>query len=175
MAERTDDELIARAAANRDAFAEIVRRHQVRVYNHCTRMVGDIHAAEDLAQEAFVRAYLHLDRYDPAYKFANWLLKIATNLCLQHLRGRAAAPEALEHDPAGPSENPEEVASRRSWLQSLLARLAPLPRTVFLMFHHDGYSIPEISEALALPVGTVKTHLHRSRLTLARAAHGEMP
>lgn len=174
MSKTSDSDLISAALKNRDAFAEIVRRYHARVFRHCLRIVSDYHAAEDLAQEAFVRAYLHLDRYDPEQKFLNWILKIATNLCLNSLRDRGQVPAARAVGPelASRSESPAEVVGRRSWLENLLARLAPVPRAVFVMFHQDSYSAPEIAEILDIPVGTVKTHLHRARLALARAARG---
>ena len=177
MADRNELDLIARAQTQRDAFAELVERHYARVLNHCSRMVWDYHVAEDMAQETFVRAFVNLNRYDPQYRFISWVLRIATNLCINVLRSRGRArvtemTEIMEADVAAPEATPAEVVGRRSFLEQLLAKLAPIPRTVFLMFHQDGYTAPEIADALEIPVGTVKTHLHRARLALARTAQG---
>ena len=177
MADQRELDLIARAQTQRDAFAELVERHYARVLNHCSRMVWDYHVAEDMAQETFVRAFVNLNRYDPQYRFISWVLRIATNLCINTLRSRGRAKvtemtEVLEADVAATRVTPQEQADRKSFLEQLLARLAPIPRPVFLMFHQDGYTAPEIAEALEMPVGTVKTHLHRARLALVRTAQG---
>jgi RNA polymerase sigma-70 factor (ECF subfamily) len=168
-------DLIARAQTQRDAFAELVERHYARVLNHCSRIVWDYHVAEDMAQETFVRAFVNLNRYDPQYRFISWVLRIATNLCINTLRSRGRAKvtemtEIMEADVPAPEATPDQVVGRKSLIEQLLARLAPIPRTVFLMFHQDGYTAPEIADALEMPVGTVKTHLHRARLALTRAA-----
>ena len=84
---------------NQDAFADIVTAYQDSVYNLCFRMLGERSEAEDAAQEAFLRAYLNLTRYDPARSFKTWLLSIASNYCIDRLRRRRLQWMSLDDEP----------------------------------------------------------------------------
>jgi RNA polymerase sigma-70 factor, ECF subfamily len=189
----TDAELVARALAGRqDAFREIVVRFERPVFSLVARMVQDAGTAEDLAQEVFIKAFRRLDTYDPQRKFSSWLFKIAHNTTIDHLRRHApeTVPLAGEKDEDrgglaavladGSSEDPSAAAERRDMARALeraIARLRPEYRESVVMFYVDGASYQDICEVTGLPLGTVKTNLHRARKELAQhmAAQGWGP
>jgi len=173
----TDQDLVAQArAGDESAVRALVERYQRPVYSLVRRLVGDPQRAEELAQDAFVKALRALDRYDPERRFASWLFKIAANTALDELRRRRAAPieEPLPETATAPT-SPEAGAAAselRAHLEAALARLRPEYRAVVLLRHVEGRSQEEIAEILGVPVGTVKTHLHRARRQLqAYLAH----
>lgn len=169
----TDQEIVERClAGDREAFAVLVERYGGRVYNVALRITGDPDGAADCAQEAFVRAYRSLHRYDPAYSFGPWILKIATNASLNYLRRWHAheAPVDEMPDAAEPEEaGPELTTLRREQLGEVLAAMAELPppyRAALALRHFQELSYQEVADALGIPLGTVKTHLHRARAAL---------
>lgn len=181
----TDPELAASArAGSADAFRELVRRFERPIYSLIFRMVQDPTTAEDLAQEVFVKAYRKLETYDPSRKLSSWLFKIAHNTTIDHLRRGGVETVPLEaardgDDGAGLSavlpdegvESPAAAAERRDLAKSLeraIGRLRPEYRESVLLFYLHGASYQEICEATGLPLGTVKTNLHRARKQLAQ-------
>lgn len=181
----TDPELAASArAGSADAFRELVRRFERPIYSLIFRMVQDPTTAEDLAQEVFVKAYRKLETYDPSRKLSSWLFKIAHNTTIDHLRRGGVETVPLEaardgDDSAGLSavlpdegvESPAAAAERRDLAKSLeraIGRLRPEYRESVLLFYLHGASYQEICEATGLPLGTVKTNLHRARKQLAQ-------
>lgn len=169
----TDQEIAARClAGDRDAFAQLVERYGGRVYNLALRITNDADAANDCSQEAFVRAYRALHRYDPTYPFAPWLLKIATNVSLSHVQRWHAHETPVEELPerAEPDEQgPELTALRREEVSEVMAAMAELPpayRAALTLRHIQQLSYQECADALGLPLGTLKTHLHRARAAL---------
>jgi RNA polymerase sigma-70 factor (ECF subfamily) len=180
----TDAELVARAlAGSQDAFRELVKRFERPVFSLVARMVQDTALAEDLAQEVFVKAFRRLDSYDPGRKFASWLFKIAHNTTIDHLRKGTTVTVPLEgeHEEgegnllavlADPVESPLAAAERHDLARALeraIAGLRPDYREAVLLFYVAGASYQEICEATGLPLGTVKTNLHRARKELARS------
>ena len=176
--EVTEQESIARArAGDETAFTPLVESYQGAIYNLCYRMLGEAREAEDAAQEAFLRAYTQLRRYDPTRSFKTWLFAIASHYCIDLLRKRrliwlSIDDEALPHHPAlsEPSAGPEESTVHREQsaaMQRLLARLAPEDRTVIVMRYWYDLSYKEIAEATGATVSSVKSRLHRARGTLA--------
>jgi RNA polymerase sigma-70 factor (ECF subfamily) len=184
----TDSRLIADLARDLDgAFEELVLAHQDRCYSIALRMLGDPGAAEEAAQDAFVRAYRALAGYEPErirdLRLRAWLATIVLNLCRTRLaRRRAAGREPLSLDlpdsslaePAASdaSSSPSTVADRRAererWA-SLLATLPPAYRAAVVLRHVDGLSYPELAIALERPAGTVKAQVHRG-LAMLRTA-----
>lgn len=169
----TDQEIVERClSGDRDAFALLVERYGGRVFNVALRIVNDADAASDCAQEAFVRAYRSLHRYDPTYPFGPWLLRIATNASLTHLRrwhAHEAPAEDLPERAEPEEEGPEASAVRREEIAEVLAAMAELPpayRAALTLRHLQQLSYQEVADALDLPLGTVKTHLHRARAAL---------
>jgi RNA polymerase sigma-70 factor (ECF subfamily) len=181
---RTDAELVASAlTGSQDAFRELVVRFERPVYSLIVRMVQDSGTAEDLAQETFVKAYRSLRSYDPSRKLSSWLFKIAHNTTIDHLRRHVPETVSLEAPPGeegrgglaavltdGSAEDPSSAAERRDMARSLeraIARLRPEYREAVVLFYIEGASYQEICEATGLPLGTVKTNLHRARKELA--------
>ncbi len=178
----TEAELVASTLrGSQDAFRELVVRFERPVYSLVLRMVQNPATAEDLAQEVFFKAYRRLDTYDPQWKFSSWLFKIAHNTTIDHLRRGApeTVPLEAEDDDRGDlsavladatAENPQAASERRDLARSLeraIARLRPEYREAVLMFYAHGASYQEICEVTGLPLGTVKTNLHRARKELA--------
>lgn len=184
-----DDRALAAeaAAGSQRAFRELLERYERPVFSIVYRMVRDRALAEDLAQEAFIRAFRAIGGYNPGYKFSSWIFKIAHNLTIDHLRKRRIDTISLEGSPDAVTE--EEQARTRPVLESpgerpdahvenlelggaieaAIGRLRPHYRTVTLLRHVEGYSYNEIAEILDLPLGTVKTYIHRARLELKEA------
>jgi RNA polymerase sigma-70 factor, ECF subfamily len=162
---------------DQDAFAELVYAHQDSVYNLCYRILGDSTEAEDAAQEAFLRAYLNLQRYDPARPFKTWLLTIASNHCIDRLRRRRLQWLSLEDEllPAHPALNsdepePEEALltnERSQAIQELLSHLSPEYRAAVVLRYWYDYSYAEIADILDTTESAVKSRLFRARQALA--------
>lgn len=162
-----------------EAFTKLVETYQTPVFNLCYRMLGEPELAEDAAQEAFLRAYRHLHRYDQKRPFATWLLSIAAHYCIDKLRRRKFSIFSMDEededgnsfeiaDPDSP--NPEAEAMKgqtRARVQAMLKDLDPTDRAAIIMRYWYDYSEIEIAESLRLTVSAVKSRLHRSRKALA--------
>jgi RNA polymerase sigma-70 factor (ECF subfamily) len=178
-----DEQLVQEALdGSQRAYRELVRRFERPVYNLVARMVRDGALAEDLTQDAFVKAFSRLDSYQPAQgKFSNWLFKIAHNTAIDHLRRSeldtvpldASEPEsadfhALLSDPDAPTPLDHAVRTDLSAaLAAAVERLRPEYREVIVLRHQEGMAYEEIAEIAGLPLGTVKTYIHRARKDLA--------
>jgi RNA polymerase sigma-70 factor (ECF subfamily) len=166
------------------AFDAIVRAHQDRVYAFCARMLSDREDAFDVAQEVFLSAYRNLAGFRGEASLSTWLLRIATNRCLNRIRQRAvrAAREGLPGDPerddngtfqpAGREEDrPDRMVETREVgkiLEAAIARLDEDSRLLVLLSDVEGFSYEELSEAVGIPLGTVKSKLHRARMALRK-------
>ncbi len=149
----------------------LVERYQRRLYWSCLRLVGDPDEAEDVVQEAFVRAYERLGDFDPTYRFYTWIYRIARNRCLNVLRRRRvwglvtlSDPERAPALPA--AERSDRPAEDRELARALVDCRANLPgdqREVFDLRHADGLSYREIAAAVGAPEGTVMSRLARAR------------
>lgn len=163
-------------AGNTEAFANLVERYRVPVYNLAYRMLGRAADAEDAAQEAFVRAYMQLGTYEPTRKFSTWLLSITAHYCIDQLRRKSASSlDAIEgfDAPANPAEEPEEVAldkEQRELVRKLLDTLPASYRGVTVLRYFYDMSYAEIAQTLKLTESAVKTRLHRAREMLADRA-----
>ena len=183
---KTDAEVVAEALGGaQEAFREIVVRFERPIYSLIVRMVQDPGTAEDLAQEVFIKAFRRLDTYDPVRKLSSWLFKIAHNTTIDHLRRHAPETVPLEGGKDRDEENrgglaavlsdestedPSAAAERKDMARSLeraISRLRPEYREVVVLFYIEGASYQEICDAMDLPLGTVKTNLHRARKELA--------
>lgn len=162
---------------NQDAFADIVYAYQDSVYNLCYRMLGERGEAEDAAQEAFLRAYLNLTRYDPARSFKTWVLSIASNYCIDRLRRRRLQWMSLDDEPVADrlalhSDDPEpEPATlnkeQSAAIQNLLNDLSPDYRAVVVLRYWYDYSYAEIADIMDTTESAVKSRLFRARQALA--------
>jgi RNA polymerase sigma-70 factor (ECF subfamily) len=166
-----DESSLALQASEGDgaAFGEIVRRYQAQVFRLCRRFVGPSDA-EDIAQEAFVRAFLNVRRFDASRPLAPWLLTIARRLCIDRLRQRKARPAADEDTDALPTQaTAESDTAAKQTLVLLSAALKDLPegqREAVLLFHMEELAYKDIATVLDVPIGTVMTWLHRARAHL---------
>ena len=180
-----DADVVALAQRGQEAaFRELIRRYERPVYSLIYRMVRDAAAAEDLAQDAFIKVLNHLDRYRPEFKFSSWLFKIANNVAIDHLRRRqpdlrsidgspdattAEAIEATSIELADDGESPLDALTARELgaaIEAAIGRLRPEYRQCILLRHVEGRSYEEIAATLDLPLGTVKTYIHRARIQL---------
>jgi len=167
---------------DQNAFSEIVELYKDKVYQLCYRMLGNSHEAEDIAQEAFIRAYVNIDRYNTNRKFSTWLYRIATNLCIDRIR-KKKPDYYLDAEIAGTDgltmysqvaaegvEPVDEVAGMelQNEIQREISNLPDKYRSVIVLKYIEELSLNEISEILDLPLGTVKTRIHRGREALRK-------
>jgi len=170
----TDDAGLAARARNGEskAFAELVSRHQDRVFRFVLRMIGSREEAMDITQETFMKAWQAMSRWRPEAQFGTWLLQIARNGTLDVLRRNGIVRfEALDDELAAvdPMPGPEERVHARRRLESLDAALRSLAvehREVLLLREVEGLSYGEIAETLGVPEGTVKSRIARARAAL---------
>ena len=178
----TDQQVIERARKGREsAFRELIGRYERPVFSLIYRLVRDRERAEDLAQETFIKVLNALDRYDPSYKFSSWIFKIAHNTALDHLRRKepdtlsihgsphartADEVEATSLTPVSTTETPEEYTASREIgevMEQAIGRLRPEYRTAIILCHIEGRAYEEIAQIMDVPLGTVKTYIHRAR------------
>ena len=178
----TDATLVEQAlAGSQDAYRALVERHSRAVLTLVARMVRDQGVAEELAQDAFVKAFGGLRSFDSSYKFSNWVLRIAHNVAIDHLR-KARPPIVSIDDDASGREMADVLADRREPsafdralrrdfrddLDAALATLRPEFRRLIVLRYLEDMSYEDIAEVVGLPLGTVKSHLHRARAALGR-------
>jgi RNA polymerase sigma-70 factor, ECF subfamily len=176
----SDGELARQAlAGSQQAYRTLVARYASAAVNMAARLVHDRALAEDLAQDAFVRAFARLKTYDPDRRFSAWFFQILRNVAIDHLRRRRIAAVSLDELQAGgypdpPSEDPEsspEVDAERKELgralTDALQRIRTEYREAIVLRYQQGLTVDEIAGVLQLPEGTVKTYLHRGRKELA--------
>jgi RNA polymerase sigma-70 factor (ECF subfamily) len=179
----SDERLVEIALdGDEDAYGVIVRRYQRRLTAFLSQLVGDMELARELSQEAFVRAWSALERFDPRYRFSTWLFRIAHNLGIDHLRRRRLHTMPLYRtdsdgdevevviadaakDPLGHLEN-RALASE---LREVIEGLRPEYRELVLLRHFAGLSYQEIADFMEMPLGTVKNKLFRAHSVLRSA------
>jgi RNA polymerase sigma-70 factor (ECF subfamily) len=188
LANLPDADVVALAQQGREAaYRELIRRYERPVFSLVFRMVRDRTLAEDLAQETFIKVLNNIDRYVPEFKFSSWLFKIANNLAIDHLRRRqlptismhgapdatsASRIEATAFDIASDGESAlDELEARElgTAIEKAIASLRPEYRSCIMLRHVEGRSYEEIAATLDLPLGTVKTYIHRARHELRKA------
>ncbi len=169
---RRDVELVrAVCAGDGGEYAALVDRHLAGVYAVVARIVISKDDAEDLTQETFARAFERLALYDMERCFRNWILKIATNLAINHLRrrqrermGRLRLAEERKVT-ANPAPRTDEIPSSHQW-RHWLGQLDEMQRTAIVLFHFEQMPCAKIADVLDVPATTVRTHLHRGRRRL---------
>jgi len=167
-AELSDEELVAASAADLDAFGELIRRHQEFVYGAALRIVRNPVMAQDLAQEAFVRAHRALPGFRGQAQVRSWLYRIATNLAINAVQRRKEFPSAVlpdspaRNDPASDAVN----EALRADLEAAIAELPDKLKRPFVLREFDGLSYQDIADALGLPLNTVRTRILRARRAL---------
>lgn len=166
------------------AFDAIVRTHQDRVYAFCLRMLADREDALDIAQEVFLSAYRNMAGFRGEASLSTWLLRIAANRSLNRIRQRAtrAAREVMSIEPQEDGDSPFQPPGReedrpdrmmesretRKILEAAIANLDEDSRMLVLLSDVEGFSYEELSEAVGIPLGTVKSRLHRARMALRK-------
>ncbi|GLC27981.1 RNA polymerase sigma factor [Roseisolibacter agri] len=187
LANLPDADVVRLAQEGREtAFRELVRRYERPVFSLVFRMVRDRETAEDLSQDAFIKVLNHIDKYSPEFKFSSWLFKIANNVAIDWMRRKrldtvsmdgsphattAAEVEATTFDLAAQQESAlDEMEARElgSAIERAIAKLRPEYRACIMLRHVEGRSYEEIATTLDLPLGTVKTYIHRARHELRR-------
>lgn len=183
----TDQEIVVLARQGREAaYRELIGRYQRPVFSLIYRLVRDREKSEDLAQETFIKVLNALDRYDPSYKFSSWIFKIAHNTSLDHLRKKEPETLSLDGSPhattqseveastisaVSTEESPEEFAASRelgATLEQAIGKLRPEYRTAIVLCHVEGWPYEDIAETMGVPLGTVKTYIHRARNELKK-------
>jgi RNA polymerase sigma-70 factor (ECF subfamily) len=178
----TDQEVVLLARSGREAaYRELIRRYERPVFALLFRMVRDRELAEDLSQETFIKALNAIESYRPEFKFSSWIFKIANNAAIDHLRRReldtlsldgsphAETPEAMQATAlqiGARQESPLDTVEAKelgSEIEAAIGRLRPEYRSCILLRHVEGRAYEEIAEMLDLPLGTVKTYIHRAR------------
>ena len=178
----SDQEVVALSRDGEEtAYRELIRRYERPVFSLIFRMVRDREIAEDLSQETFIKVLNAISTYRPEFKFSSWVFKIANNTAIDHLRRReldtlslegsphAATPEAMEATAlqlgTGVASPLDDVASRElgGEIEAAINRLRPEYRSCILLRHVEGRAYEEIADILGLPLGTVKTYIHRAR------------
>jgi RNA polymerase sigma-70 factor (ECF subfamily) len=178
----TDQDVVLAARRGSDAaYRELVRRYERPVFSLIFRMVRDRELAEDLTQETFIKALNALASYRPEFKFSSWIFKIANNAAIDQLRRREVDTLSLDGSPSAETpdaveatalqvgskgETPlDELEAREigTAIEGAIGKLRPEYRACILLRHVEGLAYEEISEQLNLPLGTVKTYIHRAR------------
>ncbi|HYK71783.1 MAG TPA: RNA polymerase sigma factor SigW [Pseudoneobacillus sp.] len=167
---------------DQDAYGEIVEIYKDKVYQLCYRMLGNRHEAEDIAQDAFIRAYININSFNIELKFSTWLYRIATNLCIDRIR-KKKPDYYLDAEVAGTdgltmysqisskSDMPEKELESLELEETIQKEILKLPdkyRSVIVLKYIEELSLIEIGEILNLPIGTVKTRIHRGREALRK-------
>jgi RNA polymerase sigma-70 factor (ECF subfamily) len=164
-------ELVRRSlSGDQSAMTALVGRFGGQVFGLCYRMLGCRQDAEDVVQEAFLRALRNLSRWDPQRPFEPWLLAIAGNRCRSLLARRRRLPRPSEMVEDAPARQPDlrPAQDLAEELQRALNEIRPEYREAFLLFHERQLSYIDIAASLEVPLGTVKTWVHRARRDLAR-------
>jgi len=174
---RSDGELAAAAAAgDREAASALIQRYHQPVRRFLRRLTGREDLADDLAQDTFVRMLRYADRYDPKYPMRTWLLVIARRLSIRHGQRQRRVMVVDQWDRAdekatGPAENVSRRDSNevlRGKLDAAIAELTDAQRQAVVLFYQQGMSVQEAAEVMEVPVGTVKSHLHRARASMRK-------
>ena len=181
MTQEQELQLIRRVQAGEtEAFGDLVRAHEKTVYNLALRMTGNPQDAEDMAQEAFLKAYRSLPEFRGESKFSVWLYRIVSNVCLDFLRRQSRRPavsltaeddegEELQWEVPDERYSPEKLLEQKLTREAVQKGLAELPeeqREILLLREIKGLSYEEIGEILSLEPGTVKSRIFRARKRL---------
>ena len=182
LASATDQEIVVLAREGREAaYRELIRRYERPVFSLILRMVRDRQLAEDLSQETFIKALNAIGSYRPEFKFSSWIFKIANNAAIDHLRRREVDTLSLDGAPNATSQDDIEATALQvgdkgetplaelearelgTAIERAIGQLRPEYRSCILLRHVEGLAYEEIAQLLDLPLGTVKTYIHRAR------------
>lgn len=175
MTDSAEQTLLLRARqGDANAFGTLVQRYQTAVFSVCWRLLGERTAAEDAAQEAFIRAYARLHTFDATRPFGPWLRRVAANLCFNRLQAMSPVLEEWNEETSRAlstdCDDPLQIVLRNERAAQVRAALLALPphfRIVIELRHFQALNYEEIASELQLPLSSVKTHLFRARRLLA--------
>ena len=171
-----DEELVRRfRAGEADAFTALVQRHQQRVYSLCVRVLGDTDAAADVAQDTFLTVLRKIEGFRGEAAFTTWLHRVAVNACYDELRRKQRRPMLhvvadgdREHEPGPPVlDHADEVAGAHDTAWAL-ARIPEEFRVALVLADVHDMAYEQIAQVLDVPIGTVKSRVHRGRLALGK-------
>lgn len=150
------------------AFEYLFNRYRDAIYRLFVQRLGGVNDADDLLQETFIKVYINIHRYSPVYTFGQWVYTIARNTFVDFMRRKQDEMSIDEHfsAPAASTPTPEERVINQQQgvqIQQLLEHLSPRYRELIVMRFFEEYSYEEIAQKLSLPMGTVKTQIHRAR------------
>lgn len=172
VTERPADErdlVLAAQRGEREAFSELVRRHQRRAYAVARSIVVNHEDAEDAVQEAFLHAYKAIDRFLPDQAFGAWLHRIVANASLDATRRRKVRDaDELPETVSSPFRDPAEAGELRQRLREALTTLPERQRSVIVLHDVEGFKHAEIGKLLDIPEGTARSDLHYARAQLRR-------
>jgi RNA polymerase sigma-70 factor (ECF subfamily) len=175
LTHRQERALIARAKQGCERSARaLVDAHKDRLFGFVGRVIRDYHDAEEICQDAFLKAFANLETFSAEYRFSTWLFTIGYRLCLNRLRKKQvfagdldfstfAAPQVEGHERLAATEE-AELLKRHVW--EAVAELTPAQRAAVTLFYREGQSCEEIGQVMQIPTATVKSHLHRARARL---------
>lgn len=186
FSERTDEELILMVQEGQNqAFDILVGRYKNRLYSYLYRLLGNESEAEEFAQEAFVRAYMHADKYKTIARFSTWLYTIATNLVRNRIRNIRRRPKTISmwtEDSGGEdgrwvdikdeAPTPEETMDQKrlqELIQQAIEKIPPKYRPSFVLREINGLSYEEIAATTGLKLGTVRSRINRGRMHFKKA------
>jgi len=177
--EPTDEQLVERLqAGDRPAAEQLVRRYTTPLYNFAYRFTGNREEAQEVAQEALLKALKNVDRFDPRYKFSSWVFRITRNHAIDRKRRKRPSSELNEGITADPghadpdgggTRSPEHgamMSEQNEMLHRALAQLGEKYREIIVLYHFSGLSYTDIAETLQIPQGTVMNRLFRARRKL---------
>lgn len=179
--ERLADEILVSKTlqGDKNAFCELIKRYEKQIYSLAYRLTNNLEDAQDLAQEAFSRIYLVLEKYDPGRPFFPWMYKVANNVIYSHLRNQKnksqeiSLDKVIDFSPLIPDRDthPEEYSTSRETQRLVQQAVAELPekyRVPLVLKYLEDLSYKSIGEILNLPVTTIETRLYRGKILLQK-------
>jgi RNA polymerase sigma factor (sigma-70 family) len=164
---------------DQESYRILVDRYHKGLIIHLYNLVHDEQLAEDLAQEAFIKAYQKLSQFNTSYAFSTWLYKIADNIAYRHFKSSKktssidSVEEVLPDDRPSPQEQAELHMTQQS-VRDAIQKLEPKYRQIIALYYWDNFSYDEIAQILDRPVGTVKIWLYRAKELLRKELYGQI-
>ncbi len=167
--DNNEEQLIAGALkGNEDAYRRLLNSYKGRIFSYVYRIVKNYHDAEDITFDTFIRGFKSLKSFDRARSFSTWLYTIAHNLAIDFLRKKKIEYDYLDERYPASTDIVKEYNDKQKLdkIDLALYQLAPIDREIVILFHKEEKSYEEISEIINIPITTIKTRLHRTRLKL---------
>ena len=186
MEKLTDEILVSMTLqGDKNAFCELIKRYEKQIYSLAYRLTNNLEDAKDLAQEAFTKIYLVLEKYDPERPFFPWMYKVANNIIYSHLRSQKnqsqeiSLDKVIDFSPLIPDKDthPEEYSTTKETQRLVQQAIADLPekyRVPLILKYMDDLSYKSIGEILVLPVSTIETRLYRGKALLLKRLNKAM-